>query len=193
LSVAHGVITPVWASGIALSALLIFGRGLWPAVWLEAFLANATSGADAPSRRSLRRPAHPACSLHSAHAAKLRGACRAGNPGCVSRPRLRVLRRGSAERASNPLPSQEDRAPRGQDARLRAPCSPPALAPRRAYATRDGRPPACSGVARARRVARSRRSRPGPRGLANVATCLRRAGRERCVRLDPRRVELNGG
>jgi PAS domain S-box-containing protein len=49
LSVAHGVITPVWApSGVALAALLIFGRGLWPAVWLGAFLANATSGVDPP-------------------------------------------------------------------------------------------------------------------------------------------------
>jgi signal transduction histidine kinase len=46
LSVAHGVITPVWApSGIALAALLIFGRSLWPAVALGAFLTNATSGA----------------------------------------------------------------------------------------------------------------------------------------------------
>jgi PAS domain S-box-containing protein len=49
LSVAHGVITPVWApSGIALAALLIFGRSLWPAVLVGAFLTNATSGADAP-------------------------------------------------------------------------------------------------------------------------------------------------
>jgi PAS domain S-box-containing protein len=45
LSVAHGVVTPVWApSGIALAALLIFGRTLWPAVALGAFLTNATSG-----------------------------------------------------------------------------------------------------------------------------------------------------
>ncbi len=47
LSVAHGVITPVWApSGIALAALLLFGPRLWPAVALGAFIANATSGAD---------------------------------------------------------------------------------------------------------------------------------------------------
>jgi signal transduction histidine kinase len=46
LSVAHGVITPVWApSGIALAALLIFGFRVWPAVALGAFVANATSGA----------------------------------------------------------------------------------------------------------------------------------------------------
>src|SRR5262249_54253828 len=33
LSVAHGVITPVWApSGISLAALVIFGRRFWPAV-----------------------------------------------------------------------------------------------------------------------------------------------------------------
>src|SRR5206468_3653546 len=47
LSVAHGVITPVWApSGISLAALLIFGRSLWPAVAVGAFLTNATSGAE---------------------------------------------------------------------------------------------------------------------------------------------------
>ena len=46
LSVAHDVITPVWApSGIALAALLIGGRSLWPAVMLGAFLTNVTSGA----------------------------------------------------------------------------------------------------------------------------------------------------
>jgi PAS domain S-box-containing protein len=45
LSVAHGVITPVWApSGIALAALLVFGRSLWPAVAIGALLTNATSG-----------------------------------------------------------------------------------------------------------------------------------------------------
>jgi signal transduction histidine kinase len=47
LSVAHGVITPVWApSGIALAALLIFGRSLWPAVAVGAFVTNATTGAE---------------------------------------------------------------------------------------------------------------------------------------------------
>jgi PAS domain S-box-containing protein len=46
VSVAHGVITPVWApTGIALAALLLFGRRLWLAVALGAFVANATSGA----------------------------------------------------------------------------------------------------------------------------------------------------
>jgi PAS domain S-box-containing protein len=49
LSVAHGVITPVWApTGIALAALVLFGRRLWPAVALGAFIANATSGAALP-------------------------------------------------------------------------------------------------------------------------------------------------
>src|SRR5918999_2918818 len=44
LSVAHGVITPVWApTGISLAALVLFGYRLWPAVALGAFLANATS------------------------------------------------------------------------------------------------------------------------------------------------------
>ncbi len=46
LSVAHGVITPVWApTGISLAALLLFGRRLWPAVAAGACIANATSGA----------------------------------------------------------------------------------------------------------------------------------------------------
>ena len=46
LSVAHGLITPVWApTGIALAGLVLFGRRLWPVVALAAFIANATSGA----------------------------------------------------------------------------------------------------------------------------------------------------
>lgn len=40
-------ITTVWApTGIAQAALLLWGRRLWPAVWLAAFAANA--GTDAP-------------------------------------------------------------------------------------------------------------------------------------------------
>jgi signal transduction histidine kinase len=46
LSVAHGVISPVWPSaGIAVAALLLLGARCWPAVALGAFLANVTSGA----------------------------------------------------------------------------------------------------------------------------------------------------
>jgi PAS domain S-box-containing protein len=46
LSVAHGVITPVWPpSGIALAALLVLGVRFWPAVAVGAFTANATSEA----------------------------------------------------------------------------------------------------------------------------------------------------
>jgi PAS domain S-box-containing protein len=46
LSVAHGVITPVWApTGISIAALLVFGRSLWPAVAIAAFLTNVTSDA----------------------------------------------------------------------------------------------------------------------------------------------------
>jgi PAS domain S-box-containing protein len=49
LSVAHGVITPVWApTGIALASLILFGRRLWPAILVAAFIANATSGASVP-------------------------------------------------------------------------------------------------------------------------------------------------
>ena len=39
-------VTTVWApTGIALAALLLWGRRLWPAVWLGAWLANAQTGA----------------------------------------------------------------------------------------------------------------------------------------------------
>jgi PAS domain S-box-containing protein len=46
LSVARGVVTPVWApTGIAIAGLFLFGLRLWPAVALGAFIANATSDA----------------------------------------------------------------------------------------------------------------------------------------------------
>jgi len=46
LSVAHGVITPVWPpAGIAVAALLLRGPQLWPAVAAGAIVANATGGA----------------------------------------------------------------------------------------------------------------------------------------------------
>jgi integral membrane sensor domain MASE1 len=49
LSVAHGVITPVWApTGISLAALVLFGLRFWPAVALGALVANATTGASVP-------------------------------------------------------------------------------------------------------------------------------------------------
>ena len=49
LEVAEGLITPVWApTGIALAALVLYGRRLWPAVALAAFVANAMSGASIP-------------------------------------------------------------------------------------------------------------------------------------------------
>jgi PAS domain S-box-containing protein len=39
-------VTPVWApTGIAIAALFLFGRNLWPAVAVGAFIANATSDA----------------------------------------------------------------------------------------------------------------------------------------------------
>jgi PAS domain S-box-containing protein len=45
LSVAHGVITPVWPpAGIAIAALLLRGPQLWPAVAVGALVSNATSG-----------------------------------------------------------------------------------------------------------------------------------------------------
>jgi PAS domain S-box-containing protein len=40
-------VTTVWApTGIAIAALILWGRSLWPAIWLAAFVANL--GADAP-------------------------------------------------------------------------------------------------------------------------------------------------
>lgn len=49
LSIAQGVITPVWApSGIALVALLLLGGRFWPAVAVGAFAANLVSGAGLP-------------------------------------------------------------------------------------------------------------------------------------------------
>src|SRR5262249_3066767 len=49
LSVADGVITPVWApTGIALASMILFGRRVWPAILVAAFIANATSGAAIP-------------------------------------------------------------------------------------------------------------------------------------------------
>ena len=49
LSVARGVVTPVWApTGIALAAIVLFGPRLWPAVAIGALVANATSGASLP-------------------------------------------------------------------------------------------------------------------------------------------------
>jgi PAS domain S-box-containing protein len=46
LSVARGVITPVWApTGIAIASLFLFGVRQWPAVAVGAFIANATSDA----------------------------------------------------------------------------------------------------------------------------------------------------
>jgi PAS domain S-box-containing protein len=49
LSVAHGVITPVWApTGIALASMILFGRRVWPAILVAALIANATSGASIP-------------------------------------------------------------------------------------------------------------------------------------------------
>ncbi|MBA2569397.1 MAG: MASE1 domain-containing protein [Actinobacteria bacterium] len=54
LRVAEGLITPVWApTGIALAALVLNGRGLWPAVALGAFVANAISGASIPEAASI--------------------------------------------------------------------------------------------------------------------------------------------
>jgi integral membrane sensor domain MASE1 len=45
LSVANGVITPVWPpAGIAISALVLRGPRLWPAIAVGALVSNATSG-----------------------------------------------------------------------------------------------------------------------------------------------------
>lgn len=45
LPVAHGVVTPVWIpTGLAISAAVLFGPRVWPAIAMGAFVANATSG-----------------------------------------------------------------------------------------------------------------------------------------------------
>jgi PAS domain S-box-containing protein len=45
LAVVHPYATAVWApSGIALAALLLFGRSLWPGIFLGAFFANFANG-----------------------------------------------------------------------------------------------------------------------------------------------------
>ena len=44
LAVIHASATSVWpATGIAIAALLLFGRGLWPGVFIGAFVANVTT------------------------------------------------------------------------------------------------------------------------------------------------------
>lgn len=46
LAVVAEQVTPVWApTGIAMGGLLLWGRRLWPAVWLGAFVANASTSA----------------------------------------------------------------------------------------------------------------------------------------------------
>src|SRR2546423_11592836 len=49
LSVARGIVTPVWApTGIALASIVLFGPRLWPAIAIGALVANATSGTSLP-------------------------------------------------------------------------------------------------------------------------------------------------
>jgi integral membrane sensor domain MASE1 len=48
LAVVHPYATAVWApSGIALAALLIYGRSVWPGIYIGAFIANLTNGGTA--------------------------------------------------------------------------------------------------------------------------------------------------
>src|SRR3954454_15557577 len=43
-------VTAVWPpTGIALAAILVFGRRVWPGIALGAFVANATTGAPIPA------------------------------------------------------------------------------------------------------------------------------------------------
>jgi len=43
-------VTTVWApTGLSIAALLLWGRRLWPAVWLGAFLATKPAGASGAS------------------------------------------------------------------------------------------------------------------------------------------------
>src|ERR1041385_9229465 len=45
LAIVHPYATAVWPpSGIALAALLIYGRSVWPGIYIGAFIANLTNG-----------------------------------------------------------------------------------------------------------------------------------------------------
>ncbi len=49
LASAHTNVSPVWPpTGIAIAALIIFGRRLWPAILVGAFLANLWTGVSVP-------------------------------------------------------------------------------------------------------------------------------------------------
>ena len=50
LAVVHPGASPVWpASGLALAAVLLWGRSVYPAIFLGAFLANVTASGDIAS------------------------------------------------------------------------------------------------------------------------------------------------
>ncbi len=54
LALIHASATSVWPpTGIAIAALLLFGRRMWPGVFIGAFIANVTTirGGDAGGRR----------------------------------------------------------------------------------------------------------------------------------------------
>ena len=45
LALVHGQVTPVWPpTGIAVVAILVFGRGVWPAIFVAAFAVNLPLG-----------------------------------------------------------------------------------------------------------------------------------------------------
>lgn len=47
LPIAHGVVTPVWIpTGLSIAAIVLLGSGVWPAITVGAFVANATSGVE---------------------------------------------------------------------------------------------------------------------------------------------------
>src|SRR5688572_2747657 len=56
LAIQPGYAAPLWpAAGIALTALLRFGPGIWPAIVLGSFLANVATAFDASSTAALVR------------------------------------------------------------------------------------------------------------------------------------------
>src|SRR5256885_5750632 len=51
LALVHGQVTPIWPpTGIALVAILVFGRRGWPSIFLGALAGRNCTGAPAPRR-----------------------------------------------------------------------------------------------------------------------------------------------
>src|SRR5258708_34248485 len=73
LALVHGQVTPIWPpTGIALVAILVFGRRVWPAVFVAALAVNLPIGPTALgavfiAARNTLAPLTPAALLRRAH------------------------------------------------------------------------------------------------------------------------------